>query len=182
VERPVDCHAKSPKYHVRKFIIICVAFGVVCAVFQKRGQKFIKSMGYAQRDNDPNSSTRRLAAKRRTGIEKDETRKRVTNERNDADFNRRLKALGVLPAVSPGKIAVYVFNDSARAITFSIVYPDGKLTGTPDMVVAPGGYENTEIAFGGVVYIWAKGTVRRWQLNMERVFQRGDYAGCVFAD
>ncbi len=168
---------------MRKFIIICVIFGAVCAVFQKQGQKFIKSMGYAQRDNDPNSRTRTLATERRIRIDKEETRERVMNERNDADFNRRLEALGVLPAGSPHKMAVYVFNDSVREITFSIVHADGKPTEYPDIVVAAGGFGNTEIPLSGVVYLWAKGTLRRWRVNMDGAFPRGEYyAGCVFKD
>lgn len=169
---------------MRKFIIICVVFGAVCSVFQKQGQKFIKSMGYAQRDDDPNSRTRRLATEQRVESEKQETLVRVASERNNADFNRRMTALGVLPLKVPlHKMAVYVFNDSAREITFSLVRADGQSTGNPDMVVAAGGYDNIEIPFGGVVYIWAKGTLRRWRLNMERGFPGTDcYGGCVFTD
>ena len=138
-------------------------------VFQKKGQVFIRSMGYAQLDNDPNSTVRKMAAEQRKISENNDAKRRALGERFEADFDRRMRALGVLPLLVPAhKKAIYIFNDSARQIEFSIVRADGKLADASDVSIDARSHGVMELSLtGGTVYIVANGTLKRWKFNID---------------
>lgn len=150
---------------VRKYIVICILFSAACMVFQKKGQVLIRSMGYAQRDNDPNSTVRKMAAEQRALTAKAEAAEEQAQNRLDADFVRRLKAVGELPLdLSRGEVAIYLFNDSKRGVSFSIMRAD-KTKFTDDVSVPVGRFEKVLIKDDYRIYVRANEGVRVWVVD-----------------
>lgn len=154
---------------MKKILILFVAMVVIGGVMQKivGNKNVFQTMGTMQKDNDPNSSTRRLAKEQREFSAKVETERKQQQDGWDSELNRRLKALGETSVkLGTNEALIYLFNDSRREVVFSVERKD-RTKYAPDVPVAAGRYEKLLVKEFYRAYVGINGENEKWVVGAD---------------
>lgn len=170
---------------MKKLLIIFIALMAISGVMQKIiGDKNIfRSMSTTmQKDDDPNSSTKRLAKENRELSAKMAAEKKQHQSGLNTELERRLEALGETSAkLGTNEALIYLFNDSGRDAIFSVERKDGTKY-APDLHVAAGRYEKLLVKEFYRAYVGVNGKSGKWVVGTDIQPEMGfaNVFGCFY--
>ncbi|MEO6994768.1 MAG: hypothetical protein ABI273_14260 [Lacunisphaera sp.] len=165
---------------MKKILILFVVMMAIGGILQKivGSKNVFQSMGTLQKDNDPNSSTRRLAKEQRDFSAKVETEQKQQWANADSELARRLTTLGETEVkLGTNEALIYLFNDSGHNVTF-IVQRQDKTKYAPDISVAAGRYEKLLVKNFYRAWVGINGESGKWVLGSD--VRPGRYSANIF--